>query len=294
MPFIGDTYTGPLLLCWKERERDGGYLHPDFSFAVFQIAMKHYHQGRDYSNLLKVLSRNTRVSPNNDYIWQCKSLAQIVAGSLLFRDQTIIGIPPSKQNEGFSGIRIGPHIRISSKGPLYHKDATEVIRAKYQSYARCRSEGGSVIVYTTCRNGSLDVKGMTQCKYCWTEFQVDFTGFETSVTGIFITRWKDRGSRRSPDEPKWRSQNCPSVWDTAEFELGSIYSAFEQKVDSKFEFKIFYHLRTRRCFLQSLLDLGSRVVDFNSLLMLSKCTFPFYITRCFCILFIISILLSCF
>jgi hypothetical protein len=99
----------------------------------------------------------------------------------------------------------------------------------------------------------LDFRGTTQCKYCWTEFEVGFTEFEASVIGIFITRWKDLGCGSSPDERKWKSQKMVdyvdrTTWEAAEFEPGSIRSAFEQKVDPEFGFKNLQSPKDKRKF----------------------------------------------
>lgn len=251
---IYDSCRGSLLLCWKE-EANYEYHHPAFSFSVFQMIKKRYHQGRDYSSLLNTIFRNTQVWANCDYIWQYKSLAQIVAGSLLFRDQIIVGVPPSKQNEDFRGYRICRHIYISSIRPLYpHPGTTETIRANYGDYS-CSFSDGTYRLYIYIDNGwkYLELRGATQCKYCWTEFEVGFTEFEASIIGIFITRWKDLGCGSSPDEHKWKSQQSDSFEDrttreAAGFEPGSFRFAFEEKVDPKFEFRSLLSPKDKRKF----------------------------------------------
>lgn len=249
-----DDERSSLLLCWKEKIYYE-YLRPYFSFSVFQMVMKRYYQGRDYSNLLNAIFRNTQVEANRGYIWQYKSLAQIVAGSLLFRDQIILRVPPPKQNEDFKMYKICCHLYICSIRPLYpHPDATETISANYGDYS-CRIFDGTYKLYAFTNNGwrYLDFRGTTQCKYCWTEFEVGSTEFEASVIGIFITRWKDLGCGSSPDERKWKSQKMVdyvhrTTWEAAEFEPGSIRSAFEEKVGPEFGFKNLQSPKDKRKF----------------------------------------------
>jgi hypothetical protein len=64
--FFWNLERGSLILCWKEKIYYG-YPHPYFSFSVFQMVMKRYYQGRDYSNLLNAMSRNTEVEADRGY-----------------------------------------------------------------------------------------------------------------------------------------------------------------------------------------------------------------------------------
>jgi hypothetical protein len=203
-PDIFQTCAGKLLLCWKEENRHWGYLHPDFSFAVVQMAMKRYHQGRDYSDLLKGLSRNARSRQTGRDFWQHKSLARIIDGSFLYREQFILGTPRSELNERFDSIQICPHIRIG------YGDTTAMIGCT-----------------------PLEPQWIRQCKYCLTEFQIDFTEVEESGPVVVITKWMDLGSGCSPDDPLLRTKigEGGRVW----YDPGFICPAFQQQVQPKFE-----------------------------------------------------------
>ena len=92
MPCIGESLTAQRVI------------HPYFSFNVFQMTMKRYRQGLDYSELLNLLSYETKTSPHygtetslhSGFVEQCSWLFRVVGGSLLFRKQIIIMLPPTQ------------------------------------------------------------------------------------------------------------------------------------------------------------------------------------------------------
>ena len=92
LPCIGESLTAQRVI------------HPYFSFNVFQMTMKRYRQGLDYSELLNLLSYETKTSPHygtetslhSGFVEQCSWLFRVVGGSLLFRKQIIIMLPPTQ------------------------------------------------------------------------------------------------------------------------------------------------------------------------------------------------------
>lgn len=60
------------LKCWKVdyESMTGLYIHEEFSSSVFEMTMKRYGQGSEYSNLLDLLSLKTRTHSRTGYVEQ--------------------------------------------------------------------------------------------------------------------------------------------------------------------------------------------------------------------------------
>ncbi len=214
------------LTCWKADSEFMTYIyiHERFSFTIFQMTMKLYRQGLDYSKLLNLLSYKTKTNFRHCYVEQRMALARIVAGSLLIREQKIVMIPPTQP------------IPIPSYPffPICHHFS--IISTKcFHDY----NSGNIQIAHWDEPEDYRNWKGMIQCKYCLTEFRVDFKKFGERGTAMFVTKWQDLGQGRSPLDHKWRShvagQN-PREWLPVEFDRGSICTAFERKEHFMFEF----------------------------------------------------------
>jgi hypothetical protein len=83
------------------------------------------------------------------------------------------------------------------------------------------------------QNGNRLIK----CKYCFTEFRIDFKEFGKRGTAIYVTKWQDLGHDLSPLDPKWRSHISEDrLRKRVKFDLGSICSALEGKEHVEFEF----------------------------------------------------------
>jgi hypothetical protein len=87
------------MLCWDSPvdELCAEYIHDAFSFTVFQMAMKAYRHGFQYSHLVNLLSaRALTWSDQRDgkgCVFQEFSIAKIVEGSLMMRQMTVLFIP---------------------------------------------------------------------------------------------------------------------------------------------------------------------------------------------------------
>ncbi|OBT70547.1 hypothetical protein VF21_10432 [Pseudogymnoascus sp. 05NY08] len=79
----------------KSNEAMRTYIHPRFSYVIFQMVMKRHRQGLDYSSLIKLLSYNVWSWCGPDEI---KTSARIVDGSLLLRQQHIILVHPNNDS----------------------------------------------------------------------------------------------------------------------------------------------------------------------------------------------------
>jgi len=199
------------------------WIHYDFSFIVFQMAMKLHRQGLDCSKLLNLLSYKTETRFRPGYVEQCTALAQIVAGSLFIREQRIFIIPPTHPIPIplAPEFVICPHFRFISAESFDHY--LDIIK----------------IAHWDKPKDYQNRDGIIQCKYCLTEFRVDFKNFGGRGNAMFVTRWQDLGEGRSPLDHKWQSHvdGCKvRGWLPVEFDRGSICAAFEQKEHFRFEF----------------------------------------------------------
>lgn len=230
-------YTSHYLSCWTaDLEHWTKYLiHPEFSFTVFQMTMKIHRQGHDCSKFLNLLSLKTKTNFRYGYVEQHTALAQIVAGSLLLREQRIYMIPPTQPIPIPWDLQffVCPHFTCLSRG-------------RFDQY-------GNINQYEIAPwdkpNNHQNSGGIIQCKYCLTEFRIDFKNFGGCGNAMFLTRWKDLGEGRSPLDHKWQSHvmGCEGPhWLPVEFDQGSIYAAFERKEHFKFEFDSHLTLQNKK------------------------------------------------
>jgi hypothetical protein len=200
------------------------YIHPAISFTVFHMTMKLYRQGVDYSKLLRLLSyqSESETHSNGSYstIEKHTASSKIVAGSLFIREQRKFMMPPTQLITFPENIilSICRHIKFSSLGFYRHRDIMDIMRwRESQDY----------------QNGNRLIK----CKYCFTEFRIDFKEFGKHGNAIYITKWQDLGHGLSHLDPIWQSHILQyPYYKRVEFDLGSICSAFEGKEHIEFEF----------------------------------------------------------
>ncbi|KAF4613371.1 hypothetical protein G7Y89_g15516 [Cudoniella acicularis] len=76
---------------------------------------------------------------------------------------------------------------------------------------------------------------LKQCKYCYTEFRIDFKCFGT-CRGKFVAKWKDFGKGYSAHDYKWTSHFSSFLDLEVQFNPGSIFKAFQQEELSEFDF----------------------------------------------------------
>jgi hypothetical protein len=179
-------------------------LHPDFSSTIFRMAMKQYHQGQDCSKLLKLLS--CEPDPQHYHARQYTGTPRIVDGRMLWRDQQV-----------------------------------DMTRAKREVWIEAR-QGAKLHICPHLIFGSMESwlefkdtsQDLQRCKYCYTEFRIDFNTFENR-SARFITKWKDFGEGHSVDDRKWRS-HLSTIPDEVNFKPGSIFEAFQQDEKEEFDF----------------------------------------------------------
>ncbi|KAH8800248.1 hypothetical protein F5884DRAFT_547539 [Xylogone sp. PMI_703] len=194
------------------------YLNPFFSSTVFRMAMKRYRQGQNYTKYLKLLSpKELRLNSLHNVEWNW-SLARIYHGKLLLRRQTIWITSPNRRRVDWSK-SICAHISIvASIGwvEVFYKwaDVTERI-------LECAPWD---IKHTT---------RATQCRFCYTEFSIDYAVLGGIYDSVVSTVWYDLGEGKSDLDSKWQSHISKEYHvsrepvDSVEFEPESIKSAFQ-------------------------------------------------------------------
>lgn len=227
--------AGDYSSCWIADSKLATYLyiHIDFSFTVFQMAMKLHRQGLDCSKLLSLLSYKTETHFQDGYVEQCTALTQIVAGSLFIREQRIFMIPPTQPIPIPWDLHfvICPHFPFISIRTFDRYG--DIIQTAHWDEPKDNQNG----------------EGIIQCKYCLTEFRIDFKSFGGHGNAMFVTRWQDLGDGRSPLDHKWQSHvggHKRGDWLPVEFDRGSICAAFEQKEHFKFEFDSLLTLQNKK------------------------------------------------
>ncbi|KFY82791.1 hypothetical protein V500_10331 [Pseudogymnoascus sp. VKM F-4518 (FW-2643)] len=185
------------------------YIHPRFSYVIFQMAMKRHRQGLDCSSLVKLLSYSewSWVGPD-----EIKTSSRIVDGSLLLRQQYILLVHPNNDMlfTRDDKIMICPHAKQLWGTIDYETSAPEKYNMTYTT--------GSVDVDRTPAAAECDCcahqgkkeeegnwSGLLRCRDCATEFRVDTLGIGKEGKAFVVTRWKDLGEGRDASDPVWRA-----------------------------------------------------------------------------------------
>ena len=190
-------------------------IYSQFSFPAFQMAMKYYRQGRSYSRMLDFLSVSTCDLPGSYSV-----LPRIVHGSLLLRQQHRVVTAPNQRLPSSSHFYVCPHFRL----------ALDVISDRGWD-VRDRNWGGRRLPRHINLLDPRYRSELIQCRYCVTEFRLDFQLFDKGNSIIVFTKWQDLGEGKSPLDYKWACHlyNDNIEWQPKEFRRGSICAAFERK-----------------------------------------------------------------
>jgi F-box domain len=180
------------------------YIHENFSSTVFKMAMKHYHHfGYDVQSqqLLNHLSDRFSAQLCNTLVQKEKAKSQIRNGSLFTckridfhgtctvveRDSIFFWICPHLEIESTEG---SSSLCITTSYPL-------TLEEKWSVLLRC--ENG-----TNMKKMSWDLSSeIQQCRYCRTEYKVDFKHDDGCTIRFTITIWKDLG--QGPEAEEWKA-----------------------------------------------------------------------------------------
>lgn len=181
--------------CRKE-ELLGGvfkYVHKDFSFSIFQMTMKRYRLGLDYSYNLSLLAcKTTGRRSIEGFPYQCTAQARIITGSLFLRVQQVLLIPSGRALKSLASCRITicPHVGTVAKD----------CEAQLPENVQCQ------IAHQHNLNQCIRYSGLKQCNYCPTEYQIDLQECRQLGVAVVITKWLDLGEGRTFMDSKWWSR----------------------------------------------------------------------------------------
>jgi hypothetical protein len=133
--------------CWETDRKFNTmhYIHPGFSFTVFQMAMKLYRQRADCSYLLDLLSLKTRTVYNRGDIEHVTALSRIFHGWLLVRKHSLFPVHPPKDSP--SNDSYSPHARFFVCPHLGEASWKLLDRGRVSSNGNCRSGMQSKLLY---------------------------------------------------------------------------------------------------------------------------------------------------
>ena len=206
------------LKCWKVDSESitTTFIHKEFSSSIFDMTMKRYRQGSEYSDLLDLLSLKTITYSRSGYVEQRTAAAKLIDGSLIVREQKTFMIPatqpiPFPWDANFA---ICPHISFFTIEHL-------------NRYLR-----GIRVSDWKIQKGYLNGERVMRCRYCRSEYQIDFKQFGRHGNAMYVTKWLDLG--QGPLEYNGRNhRNVPER--QIEFDSGSICDAFEGRGQLDFD-----------------------------------------------------------
>jgi len=168
------------------------YLHKDFRFRTFQMAMKQHLLGLDYKIWLECLCcelitrRIMQKFPS-----EFKADARIVDGSLLFRSKRIILIPPDLtiRNLDRYSFAMCPHIKLVTHGAEANLPETAGCTMNHRHASqRCVRKSDTIA-----------------CTACPTEYNLRLEECGGFGVVAIITRWMDLGEGQTILDPRWWS-----------------------------------------------------------------------------------------
>ncbi|OBT88666.1 hypothetical protein VE02_03204 [Pseudogymnoascus sp. 03VT05] len=190
----------------KVNESMRSYIHPRFSYVIFQMVMKRHRQGLDTSSLIKLLSYDEWSLISHDKI---KTSARIVDGSLLLRQQHIILVHPNN-DALFSHVKIMicSHAKQLCSKIDYNASAPEKYKMVYTPGTVDIDRTPTTVLCECCAHqGTKDGgnwSGLIRCRDCATEFRIDTLGIGKEGKAFVVTRWKDLGEGRDGNDAVWR------------------------------------------------------------------------------------------
>ena len=195
--------------CWKADydSLTDFYIHQDFQSSVFEMTMKRYRQGSDYSNLLGLLSLKSITRSISEYVEQRTAAAKLINGSLLVREQKMFMIPAMQPIPIPWNAVICRHIKY-----LNSEDLTYFLRD----------------MDSKTQTGHLSKERVMGCRYCRSEYQIDVKQYGERGNAMYVTKWLDLG--QGPLGHNFRSHlhnDGGLPWREIDSDLGSIRAAFE-------------------------------------------------------------------
>ncbi|EPE24394.1 hypothetical protein GLAREA_08246 [Glarea lozoyensis ATCC 20868] len=189
------------------------YLHGNFTFTIFQMAMKCYSQSVGYTDLLRSIShQSTWYCIGQNYLHHLTIVPKITQGSMIIRAQVVLVKSSARpfRRHIYYKLNICPHISLIWDT---RSDAIGFVQGG-------QLPGSDPEVHV---NGP----GVTnKCFYCHTDYSVEYHTPAENIQAACITRWRDIGGGLSPLDKQFRNHvnrnyqsfdpNRESVWDKFE------------------------------------------------------------------------------
>lgn len=177
------------------------WIHPNFHFMVFRMAMKQSRLNQDCTELLKSLSYRSGVLMEGSQVKQIVATPDIIAGRLLMHIQTAYVVPPSHAMQSrlyltSRNLLKCPHSRRYSV--LNRQTAASIVN----SYAKA----------DTFKEGHQYIPPAVECDICSTKFQVSLQPYKGKGIMLFITKWLDLGNGLSPLESDISKVVGPNIY----------------------------------------------------------------------------------
>lgn len=216
---VTERYSPITSQTWaKCRTRDslGKHSPPRFTSTIFFMVTKAYRQGRDTTELLRLLLHKQITDSKEGFVELHTSEARIRNGSLLIRDQKVFMLPASLTT---------PFSLFGEFGFCRHCMLHNTHDLRW-----C----GIHVPEVDEMNDYLNKEGIIYCNYCYTELRIDFKSYGKAGNAMFVTRWMDIGEGRDVNDVKWKVRlggGNEWLWDDAIYPRGSICASFEGRSD---------------------------------------------------------------
>lgn len=213
LPYYNSTGRQPPK-CFKADVKSGAcYISQNLSWTVFQMAMKRYRQGRDYTGLLVLMSFHLMNSREPGHVRHITDSFRVSNGSLLSREQRV-------------------YLPFRGEGDEWWACPHNTTIVRFDDYLR---DGMKHWNEPESREAAL-----MQCEFCLTEFRLDFKAIDGEGVAMGFTKWQNLGRGLFPWDLEWRSHihhpgTGKRLWKRVRFERGSISVAFEEGKDFDFE-----------------------------------------------------------
>jgi hypothetical protein len=177
------------------------WIHPNFHFIVFRMAMKQLRLNQDCTELLKALSYRSGVLMEGSQVKRVTALPMVIGGRLLMRVQTAFVVPP--------------HHKFESRMYLTGRNLLKCPHSRRYSFLNRSIAASIVALYAkadTFKEGHQYIPQGIECEICRTKFQVSLQRFEGKGIMLFLTKWLDLGNGLSPLESDISKVVGPSIY----------------------------------------------------------------------------------
>lgn len=189
--------------------------------------MKRYRLGSEHGPPLDAFHHNEVCAVYHDCVFSYKTCAEIVGGELLVGVRSRLFRP---------GLQNFPHTMIQRLGSVCPHDTVDVSTEQLWKTVQCKI-AHHVLEEAQCKR----CRGLKHCRFCWTEYCTEIVNHGADGVELVLDIWKNLGSGRSPEDPKWQKQSrlqwaCKHNKE-AEYTHGSLRStlgSFEESISVPF------------------------------------------------------------